>query len=403
MILSPFHIKKAGLNGFYGRGRFHQLIWCWWRVLRFMLPDSLARCVEPSTQSLVLLRLVDGDLVSVLYDGSESIEKVPFTQAALSTHDWSDTLARIKHSSCPVLFLLEPHQIFSKQLTLPMDSEKNLDQLLAYDMDRLTPMDVSQVYYDFRITHRDKSSKTITVSIYIVQRHTVDELIHLLGLTPLPVHGIDVARDIPSGFSIQAINVLPKKHRATVAWQGLSASVSLTLIVVFIIGMGQFYSVSYKNEQIAHWSQKVSTSLPSTTAMVDLKKQVDEAEDAAQFILTQRNGAQAISGVLHRLTQVLPDTTYIEQLYIKNNEVELHGLSTAAASLIPLLEKSPWFSEATLRAAIVQDKATQKERYKIRVISNVDIINDYEHALTIEKPLDSEKEVEVPVDVLSSR
>ncbi|MFT7389564.1 MAG: general secretion pathway protein L [Candidatus Endobugula sp.] len=369
--------KQKNVNGWYSSGRFHQSVWYWWRALLSFLP------VSRLTDSQILLRVIDGSLSIIASDAQSilSVEKILFNEESLNNHDWLNTTYIAKRLRCPIVFLLEPHQTLSLELTFPVDAEENLDQLFAYDIDRLTPLPSNMVYYDYQITHRDKSAGKITVVLHVVSRKELDELVRLLKETHLPLHGVDACYQQAAGFCGYGVNLLPVEHRAFLPWRGLWSSLIFTLAVACSISVGHYYSVNIKEEYIAQWTQQLDSLSQSTKTVVDLRKQVEEAEREALFIQAKKGGEQAMSGVLHRLTQSLPDNTYVQQLYIKNNTVEFHGLSDSAASLISLLEKTPWFNETILRAPITQDKTTQKERYKIRVSSNVDIINNYEHPL----------------------
>jgi general secretion pathway protein L len=69
---------------------------------------------------------------------------------------------------------------------------------------------------------------------------------------------------------------------------------------------------------------------------------------------------------LEELTRLLPDGAWVTDLKMDANTVEIAGLASSSTSLIPLLERSTAFTDATSTASLTFDPREEKERYAIR-------------------------------------
>jgi general secretion pathway protein L len=90
------------------------------------------------------------------------------------------------------------------------------------------------------------------------------------------------------------------------------------------------------------------------------------AGGSAQSLLAKRKQTSPSSVVvLEALSQALPDSTYVTELRIEGDKVQLVGMTRDAPSLIRLLEKSPQFARATFFAPTTRAQNEPGERFHI--------------------------------------
>jgi Tfp pilus assembly protein PilN len=70
--------------------------------------------------------------------------------------------------------------------------------------------------------------------------------------------------------------------------------------------------------------------------------------------------------MLQQLTNLLPDGTWLQELNISEDTVDINGYSNHAAGLVPALEKSPYFTQAEFTAPITRDNQN-REVFRIRM------------------------------------
>ena len=74
------------------------------------------------------------------------------------------------------------------------------------------------------------------------------------------------------------------------------------------------------------------------------------ANSALAKLARRKNQTPADVIVLEALSNVLPDNTYVTELRIEGDKVQVVGITNDAPSLIRLIEQSPHFSRATFFA-----------------------------------------------------
>jgi general secretion pathway protein L len=69
--------------------------------------------------------------------------------------------------------------------------------------------------------------------------------------------------------------------------------------------------------------------------------------------------------VLEAVSRAVPDTTYVTELRIEGDKVQVVGLTQDAPPLIRLMEQSPQFSRATFFAPTTRDQNEAGDRFHI--------------------------------------
>jgi general secretion pathway protein L len=89
-------------------------------------------------------------------------------------------------------------------------------------------------------------------------------------------------------------------------------------------------------------------------------------ETRAAVLARLRAGNWQKLHLFQQLTKLLPDGTWLQELRIGEDTVEIDGFSSHAAELVPPLENSPYFTQVEFTAPIIRDNQNQ-EVFRIRM------------------------------------
>jgi hypothetical protein len=76
--------------------------------------------------------------------------------------------------------------------------------------------------------------------------------------------------------------------------------------------------------------------------------------------------------ILNELTKIIPRDTWLIDTSLKNNELEIKGISASASKLIPILESSPQILDANFSGSIVKQKEGEKFSIKSTIKGKYD-------------------------------
>ncbi|MEZ5590278.1 MAG: PilN domain-containing protein [Gammaproteobacteria bacterium] len=223
----------------------------------------------------------------------------------------------------------------------------------------MTPFSADKVYYDAKIVDRQPDNRILRARLAVVPRTTLTAILtqlQTLGLTPAAV----VIEGDTSG-----LNLLPpgKRRRRlnAVQWWGraLLLLIALTLLVAAALPLWQQRSI------VVRLLPLVDAAEQEAQSVLAFRDRLDNAVESSQFLLEKRRQSALMVDVLNELTALLPDNTYLEQLSVRNGQLELRGQSAEATALISLIEDSKLFAQTTFRSPVVKDNRTGQDRFVI--------------------------------------
>jgi len=89
------------------------------------------------------------------------------------------------------------------------------------------------------------------------------------------------------------------------------------------------------------------------------------ARDATALLARRKHETPATVIVLEALSKILPDDTYVTELRVEGNKLQIIGVTRDAPGLIRLIEHSPHFTRATFFAPTTHAPTDPGDRFHI--------------------------------------
>ena len=331
----------------------------WWRDrLLELLPASLSGA--RSAQVAVVATPVDGltDRISLsLRRGRE--------ERALGLHMLRSG-ARLPAGR--LVLRLPPAMVLTRELTLPLAAERQLAQVVGYEIDRLTPFSTDELFWSCQIARRDREHGRLHVRLSLVPRAPLQPLLDAMeagGLKPVSIEvPRDTARPGASGPADLLIDLRAAGPEAG-AWSVRTDSALAALAAVLVVAVA-VTPFALQARDMARLGARIAALRPQVDAVEAARRRIAAASAGIDVIATERLRLGDTLAVLATLTDLLPDDTSLTDLSLHQGKLTLGGQSAAAARLIGALSSDPMVRNPDFAAPVTRLADGHADLFSIR-------------------------------------
>jgi general secretion pathway protein L len=262
----------------------------------------------------------------------------------------------------PTVLRLAETDVLCKTVTLPLAAERQLDQVLAFEMDRETPFGPDEIFWSHRVAQRDRSRGQLAVRLLLVPRVTLDALLGALGRVGiLPKRaeigdGPDQGCYLPLGADGGGLH--DPMRRRLLRWPAAALCVGLAVAVVALPFARQASALAALDEEIAGGRSAAGEA-------EKLRQEIDRLTGTAGLIESERDKAGRPLITIAALTRLLPDDTYLTELQMQQHRVTLSGRSAGASRLIGALAAGNQLRNPAFAAPVTRIEAAKAELFTI--------------------------------------
>jgi general secretion pathway protein L len=258
--------------------------------------------------------------------------------------------------------LLKPDHVLFRTLDFPKRAVEFLDGMIRAQIDRLTPWTANEAVFAWS-TPTDAPNERIALTLAATSKTKIQPLIRFAS--ELGANSVAACVELPVGQGMEKVKLLdtsldgagegkidvPRLLRTSLLGAGLA--------VVAVLAVATYVGGALEGEQ-----QQLQRQITARRAALRLNQ--NAAAGSALGLLAKRKQTTSSSVMaLEAISRALPDATYVTELRIEGDKVQVVGISQDAPSLIRLIEQSPQFSRATFFAPTTRSQGDPGERFHI--------------------------------------
>ncbi len=334
----------------------------WWKgQMQDLVPMPLRSFSQAWRRVLVVaVEASDVPAAALFLQGRGRV--TPLGRYPLSGAALQQALARLpKARRTSSVLQVASNLLLEREVELPLAAERDLRQVVAYEMDRLTPFRADEVFWTCAVEHRDAARSRLHVRVTVVPRLRVQPILaalHQAGLVP--------AR-LEAGGGAMPYRVIPLgAGRPGRAWLGsrtdAGALAGCGILSVAAVAL-PFILQSVARAAI---DAQIDAMKPQVMVAERLRNTIASGATTADAIETARNQVSVPLQAIALLTDVLPDDTFLTLLSTRQRKLTISGRSAAAARLIGAMAAHPMIQNPAFTAPVIRDETNGGEMFSIR-------------------------------------
>jgi len=332
----------------------------WWLgQLADLLPQRLRRSAPTAADATVITPIAaDGGgfaavAVGLRRNGKETLLG-RFAVGALG-------LAELPRSAGkPVVLRLGEAEVLGKTVTLPLAAEREVDQVLAFEMDRETPFKVEELYWNHRIDAADRQNGRLSVRLLLIPKANLAPLLAFLGQVGI----VPVRAEIADGPD--AGSWLPLDGDGRPAHPGTSRLLRPAAVCFAALVLAAIVTPFVRQSTTMASLDRALVAGRSAAAEAEgLRREIQRLSGSADLVEKERDKVGQPLAVLAAITRVMPDDSYLTEMELRQRQLTLSGRSAAAARLIGAFAANSEFRNPAFAAPVTRIEALHQEIFTI--------------------------------------
>lgn len=246
------------------------------------------------------------------------------------------------------------------QASFPLATERDLDRVLGFEMNRLTPFRSNQVYYDYTLRRRDPDAGKLHVDLYFIPRERLTQILDWCDRVGVPP---DQIRRVEGDGESRPVRLISRNRLSGVATRMVNPALFGLAIVhaIALVAVPLLMQRHTLNEMRAELESLREQSAKVMRIREEFQQRVEVPKNLVQSQLERRTMVEILSD----LTEVIPKHTWLKSVRVNGENVTIEGASQTATSLPALIEESAAFSNARFDAPIAASRRSNGDAFTI--------------------------------------
>jgi general secretion pathway protein L len=338
-------------------GSLSAILNAWTASVASAVIAGLNRIVSPR-----VVRLIEGDdgrfAVEAEAKGKTRPGDIP-SRITLADGAAPSGLASVVRGS-RVEIVLQPKRFLFRPLELPARAADFIEGIVRAQIDRLTPWSASEAVFGCTAPSAG-GGESITTTIAATTRKAVTGYVQ--ALSAFHPSAVAICTDVLEAGGAR-VKVFEQSARGSLDAAKLSRMLQLALGAVAVVAVVSVAASTWIANSLGAQEDELARQISERRAAI---RAGADGGDLSPVAVLERRKYQTPASVivLETLSQVLPDNTYVTELHLTGNKLQIAGITTDAPSLISLIEQSHHFTRATFYAPTTRSPSDPGERFHI--------------------------------------
>jgi general secretion pathway protein L len=258
-----------------------------------------------------------------------------------------------------IVLRLPQSEVLRANVWLPRANASTLRQALHFELERLSPVDPTQLYFDFIEVARDKATNRVELALRIVRRTLVDEAVRLCHGAGLSIAGIAFAGEARLADPQQFPTDKPAYYRFVWRKWNLAFLAGLALVLALAALLAWYGRNAAAEDMLA---DQILVEQHRAAIIARLEDDIARTNARIGFLARQKQAPLAVA-TLAELARLMPDGTWLNEIEINGGKVHIRGYSHGAADLIGAIDRDPLFANAQFGAPLIRNPTGNVEQF----------------------------------------
>lgn len=254
---------------------------------------------------------------------------------------------------------LGPGALLDREVALPLAAERDLDNVLAFEMDRLTPFAADEIVHSHEVLSRDRAAGRLSLRLVLARRDVVEPIVARLARAGLAPQAIEA----PGSAGVARRLLLGRARAARSGSIGTGAAWAACAVLALLVLAAPFVR---QHEALARSARAIALLGPPVAQANALRARIVASTAGADVLADASRDIADPIRTLALVTRLLPDDTFLTDFTLAGRKLTMNGQSASAARLIGALAADPTIRNPSFVAPVTRLEATHTDLFSIR-------------------------------------